>query len=223
MRDILLSLAAACFALSLAWGIAAAQDNPTDKQAQAAEPAEKPEAVDLRLRNARALAQAPNPAAQLLAALRGEPHAGVRAELINGLAEAKDKAAVPALLDLAANDPDTVVRTSAIIALHKIGDRSAWDRLEALAQDPNQPASVRRTCVVVVSERKGPKSLGALKAAAQDKEPEVRAASVHSLGRMGHPDAKQELEKALLDKDEKVRKAARKLLDRGKKPGKGKQ
>jgi HEAT repeat protein len=158
----------------------------------------------------RAIAGIPTPAAKetTLAALK-DPDPDVRVEAAGGLADRKDASTVPALLT-ALNDRDGRVGTEAARALAVIGRPAVPPLVAALKAGPGQPqayyaqqalrdihaialpeltraarggdpVTARFAALLLGDMGGGPRSVEALKAAAQRPEPEVQWAARRSL------------------------------------------
>lgn len=134
----------------------------------------------------------------------------VRTEAAVRLGEARDRQAVPALLE-ALDDPEESVRVEAARALGAIGDRSATGPLGALAADPLD--TVRIAAAQALGMLEDPSAVPALERLLADPDEGVRKAAVRAAGSIPGPEAVRLLvSSALHDEIEEIREVAVKLL-----------
>ncbi len=142
----------------------------------------------------------------LAASLNGEKSPATVCALLEGIAAAQEKSALP-LVQARLTDPCLEVRLAALESCHKLEDERCLER--ALADE--SPRVRRRAAVLASSERFSP---GVLAKAAADKDPSVRRVAALALGAAPGVAAEAALFSALDDADPSVRRAAAKGLSR---------
>ncbi len=184
--------------------------------------ADKDELVRESARRALQRNPAPDATAKLLAALEGAADAKWRVGLINALGDRRDAAALKPLLRFAA-DADDAVRSAAVFALAKIGDKGAADAIAAALGKGSDEAKTRATdSYVLLAERlvaQGDKAsaLPIYRKLLDAQPAHVRCAAVIGLGRAGGTAELDAIFATMADKDEKLRGAA--LYALGQLPG----
>jgi len=172
-----------------------------------------------RERARRALQANPSPKALgvLRAALAKADSPDWRVALINALGARKDTAAIPALLKLAA-DQDQGVRTAAVEALARIGDKAAASAIAAATKGAT-PRAWRAAVVSYLVLAEGLVEQNDRAAALElyrnllDAEDYVKCGAVIGVGRAGGKAELPVLFNALADPDPQVRAAAADALD----------
>jgi HEAT repeat protein len=200
-------VAALAFALAVAFGCpdqarAAARPSFDDLVANLKSPN-----VKTRLEAATALGKSRRPEAvtPLAAAIRAEPEARVRLEVVRGLRELRNLTAVPALV-AAMSDADAKVREEALGALvESYAERERTTPvtrfLEMFSDEYDRPSAAPFAAV-------DPSVFRALAAALHDDEREIRESAAFAIGILGGRPALDELGSALTDVDPGVRGAA---------------
>lgn len=108
-------------------------------------------------------------------------------------------------LKVAAADPLAEVRIEAVVGLGRIGSREAADvLLDRLGKESNE--GVKLAVVFWLGELKEVRATEAVGAALKDADPNVRAQSAHTLGRLGSSRARTLLQNAPKDPDGRVQK-----------------
>jgi HEAT repeat protein len=96
------------------------------------------------------------------------------------LGEIEDARAVEALVGLAEEHGDSMVREAAVAALGAIGDGRALPTLLDLVT--GGPPQVRRRCVAALTVFDDPRAVAAIKAARDDRNPMVKEAALMAVG-----------------------------------------
>lgn len=138
----------------------------------------------VRARVATAIAQwKPEGARALLDKLLHDEDAGVRGQALAGLAQFGDRSALGEIAD-ALSDRSLGVRLAALGALVRVGRDAAGDRLLALGAGKDQYVALR-ACVQLSRVGRVGAALPAVRAAADDHDPAVRAAAMNAAGELG--------------------------------------
>jgi HEAT repeat protein len=147
----------------------------------------------------------------LVRALR-DGHRGVRREAAAALGEIADVKAVEPLIQ-ALNDEDSFVRPMAALSLARIGEARAVQPLIQALKDPER--FVRSYAIWGLRDIAGAGALDPLiQTLMEDKDRSIRREAALALGQIGASEAIEPLKKASRDKDEFVRKAVRKALQK---------
>lgn len=166
--------------------------------------------VRVRARVATAIAQwKPDDARALLDKLLHDEDPGVRGQALAGLARYGDRAAL-ADVTQALDDPSLGVRLAALGALVRLGHDAVGNQLLALdtgARAAKDRYVALRAAVQLSRAGRMQAGLPAVRAAAADRDPAVRAAAMNAAGELGRPGNALALEH-LRDPDVDVRLAA---------------
>jgi putative heme-binding domain-containing protein len=156
--------------------------------------------------------------ATILGALRDgvdDPEAGVRLAAVEGLREAGDAGAAPALRDRFGRETDPFVRRALLASLGTFRDRGSRGLISGVLRDPGAEASLKAEAVAAAERVGGPDMggavHGALKAAPWDSP--LRAAAVIALGRLQYTPAAPALESLAGEGDDEAGQAAFEALE----------
>ncbi|MBI3272157.1 MAG: HEAT repeat domain-containing protein [Planctomycetes bacterium] len=141
------------------------------------------------------------------------PDADVRREAIVSMGATRDPAAIPVLADRLLKDPDDLVRAASARALGRIRTRTTGPYLVAALKDDS--TRVRWDACEALADVQDPATSHDLtKILDSDEDADCRRAAAKALGTLANPDAAEALIAALGDRDEGVRKASLKALER---------
>jgi len=145
----------------------------------------------------------------LLTAARSDADATVRVAAIYGLADLKDKRAIP-ILEEALHNRDSHVRLAAVLVLTQLTDSTHTPHFLELLKDNH--FEVRLAAVKFLSKLRDPKIEEALVPMLLDPDHDVREAAAKALGSMRSTAATESLIVALTDEEYSVRLAAEHAL-----------
>jgi len=154
------------------------------------------------------LAQLGQPAVPDLIRLAGDKNPDVKIAALHALGRVKSADALPVLIPLL-SDPDPDIRRTVTESLGCIRDSSVIPRLIERFRDQN--AAVRFEAVCALAGM-GNFAVHPVLEAAENREPEIRAAALETLGKFPDPVILYPLVKGLSDTDAHVRQTAAKVL-----------
>jgi HEAT repeat protein len=126
------------------------------------------------------------------------------------------QSAVPVLIDVFLHDTsewNDGKRRMALHALGLLGNKRAVEFLIATAENADEEAWLRTAAVRSLGYARRDEALAYLESALNHEDFDFRKSAVMALSHSGEPEARQLLEKAHADDDERIRERAGRLLD----------